>query len=156
MNPCKPELLARAYNRVKSNAKVTTADSDIAYRSLLALDFDPVRPSGISSSDREHGRAISVACGVWDELRAVGWGDPIVASSGNGAHLVYKLAKWPNTSEVSGVIQGLIKGIAKRCGTDDVSIDLTVFNASRIGSCTAHWPARVILLAIVRIGERSS
>src|SRR4051794_21439239 len=56
LNPCKPELLARACNRVQTNARFTTSDSDIAYRAWLGLDFDPVRPSHISSSNHEHGR----------------------------------------------------------------------------------------------------
>src|SRR4051812_47256439 len=67
LNPCKPALLARAANRLQEHAQVTTADADINCRRWLLIDFDPIRPSGISSTDREHGRAISIACGAWDD-----------------------------------------------------------------------------------------
>lgn len=39
LNPCTPALLARAANRLKSRAKVTTADHDILRRLWLPLDF---------------------------------------------------------------------------------------------------------------------
>jgi hypothetical protein len=39
----KPELLARAADRVKPYAKVTTGGADIVVRRWMPLDFDPVR-----------------------------------------------------------------------------------------------------------------
>jgi hypothetical protein len=131
LNPCAPELIARAVNRTKEYVKQTTGDADIVRRYWVPLDFDPIRKSGISSTDYEHGRAISVACGTWDELRTVGWGDPIVASSGNGAHLLYR-CDLPNTPEVTAAIKRTLELISRRCSTDDVSVDTSVFNASRI------------------------
>jgi hypothetical protein len=151
LNPCNPALLARANNRLKFRVKKTTNDIDIARRRWLGLDFDPVRPAGISSTDHEHGRAIAVACGTWDELRAAGWGNPILADSGNGAHLLYLLDA-PNTREVTELIQRLVSGVAKRCATADVTIDVSVYNPSRIwklygtlsckGDSTADRPHR--------------
>ena len=61
LNPVDPILLARAVNRLKTYAKHTTSDSDILKRRWLPLDFDPVRPSGISSTDREHDAALNRA-----------------------------------------------------------------------------------------------
>src|ERR1019366_714490 len=81
LNPCNPALLARAANRLQERAQVTTSDADILRRRWLLIDFDPVRPAGISSNDREHGRAISAACGAWDDLRGAGFPDPVVADS---------------------------------------------------------------------------
>ena len=72
LNPCKPALLARAANRLQDCAAVTTSDVDILHRRWLLIDFDPVRPAGISSTNRGHGRAGSAACGVWDDLRGAG------------------------------------------------------------------------------------
>jgi hypothetical protein len=151
LNPCNPALLARANNRLKPYTEQTTSDNYILRRRWLGIDFDPVRPSGISSTDYEHGRAIAVACGTWDELRSAGWGDPILADSGNGAHLLYLLDA-PNTPEVTELIRRLIAGVAKRCATDGVAIDLSVFNPSRIwklygtlsckGDSTADRPHR--------------
>ena len=131
LNPCKPELLARAYNRVIPYAELTTADHDILCRHWLLIDCDPRRPAGISSTDAEHGRAITTACGIWDDLRGEGWPDPVVADSGNGAHLLYQINA-PNSLAVTQLIQRTLKGIAERCAPDDIDVDLSVFNPARI------------------------
>ena len=131
LNPCKPALLARCCNRVQPYAEVTTSDHDVLKRSWLLIDCDPKRPSGISSTEKEHGRSISTACGVWDDLRGVGFGDPVVADSGNGCHLLYRL-DLPNSQRATEMIQRVLSGIAARCAPDDVDIDLTVYNAARI------------------------
>jgi hypothetical protein len=131
LNPCNPALLARCCNRVRPYAEVTTSDHDILKRCWLLIDCDPKRPSGISSTNREHGRAITIACGVWDDLRGAGFGDPVVADSGNGGHLLYRL-DLPNDSRATNLIQRVLVGVAARCAPDDVDIDLTVYNPARI------------------------
>src|SRR5262249_19341282 len=57
LNPCNPALLARAANRLKERVRTTTSDGDIVHRYWFPLDFDPVRPSDISSTDVEHAAA---------------------------------------------------------------------------------------------------
>jgi hypothetical protein len=137
LNPCKSALLARAANRLQDRAQVTTADGDILRRRWLLIDLDPVRPAGISSSAAEHARAITVACGVWDDLR--GWfGDPVVADSGNGAHLLYRL-DLPNDQAATDLVKRILAGVAGRCGTDDIAVDGAVFNASRICKLYGTW-----------------
>jgi hypothetical protein len=131
LNPCKPALLARCCNRVRPYAEVTTSDHDILKRSWLLIDCDPKRPAGISSTDKEHGRAITTACGAWDDLRGAGFGDPVVADSGNGAHLLYRLGL-PNDQGTTDLVQRVLIGVAARCAPDDVDIDLTVYNPARI------------------------
>ena len=100
-------------------------------RRWLLIDCDPVRPSGISSSDQEHGRAIATACGIWDDLRSIGWPDPVVCDSGNGAHLLYRL-DLANTPAVTQSIKATLAGIAQHSAPDDVAVDVNVYNASRI------------------------
>jgi hypothetical protein len=131
LNPCKLALLARAANRLKERAAVTTSDHDIERRQWLLLDFDPVRPAGVSASDYEHARAITVACATEDELHGAGFPDPVVCDSGNGAHLLYSV-KLPNDLRSTAVVKSALRGIAARCETDDVKVDLAVFNAARI------------------------
>ena len=131
LNPCDRALFARATNRLKEHARDTTSDSNILRRLWLLIDFDPVRPAGISSTDREHGRAIAAACGAWDDLRGAGWPDPVVADSGNGAHLLYQV-DLPNDSGATELVKHILAGVAARCATDDVAVDQTVFNAGRI------------------------
>ena len=91
LNPCNSALLARSANRLQVRAKTTTADHDIVQRVWLPLDFDPVRPAGISSTDAEHAAALqrAVACTAW--LTAQGWPLPVAADSGNGGHGLYSI-----------------------------------------------------------------
>jgi len=131
LNPCNPALLARCCNRVRPYAEVTTSDHDILKRCWLLIDCDPQRPAGISSTKKEHARAITTSCGVWDDLRGAGLGDPIVADSGNGGHLLYRL-DLSNTQRATELVQRVLVGVAARCAPDDVDIDLTVYNPSRI------------------------
>jgi hypothetical protein len=131
LNPCNPVLLARAANRLQVRAQITTSDINILRRRWLLIDFDPVRPAGISSTEREHARAISAACGAWDDLRGAGFPDPVVADSGNGAHLLYWVDQ-PNDSNTTDLIKGILAGVAARCVGDDIAVDQTVFNAGRI------------------------
>ena len=55
VNPVKPELLARAWNRIRPILKEpTTADSEVLARRWLLIDCDPKRASGVSSTKAEH------------------------------------------------------------------------------------------------------
>src|ERR1700678_1999856 len=59
LNPVKRDLLARAANRIQRKAKHTTADHEIAKRTRMLIDFDAVRPAGISSTQKEHAAALA-------------------------------------------------------------------------------------------------
>jgi hypothetical protein len=73
LNEVNPALLARATNRVRKVYKEpTTSDTDILRRRWLPLDFDPVRPSGVSSTDEEKRVALLRAREVRDYLEASG------------------------------------------------------------------------------------
>ncbi len=64
LNPVNPALLARRANRIKmrlGKKDATTADADILRRRWLPVDIDPVRPSGVSSTDDEHDLALTTA-----------------------------------------------------------------------------------------------
>ena len=91
LNPVNPALLARALNQYKTYAKNTTADKDIIERRWFPLDFDAVRPAGISATDAEHEAALAKAqeCRAW--LTTQGWPQPLAGDSGNGAHLLYRI-----------------------------------------------------------------
>ena len=55
LNPVKPELLARAYNRIKEFEKgdSLTTDKEIVRRTWLMIDLDAKRNAGISATDEE-------------------------------------------------------------------------------------------------------
>ncbi|MDD2318294.1 MAG: hypothetical protein PHD57_13230 [Desulfobacterales bacterium] len=129
VNPVKPDLLARAVNRIRPAGKnPTTADADIVCRRWLLIDCDAVRPSGVSSSDAEHDAALAKAHEVRDGLSSLGWADPIITDSGNGAQLMYRIEL---PADDGGLVQRVVAEVAK-ASSDAVKIDLTVHNAARI------------------------
>ena len=71
--------------------KETTSDNDIIGYNWILIDADPVRPSGVSATDSEKENAHTVARKVFYQLRKLGFFEPIVADSGNGYHLLYKI-----------------------------------------------------------------
>lgn len=131
INLVDPALLARAANRLDPRAKHTTSDAEIIARRWLLLDFDPVRPAGISSNDAEHTTALERALGVRDWLNSQGWPAPVYADSGNGAHLLYRV-ELPNDADSKTLIEAVLKTLASRFDDERVKIDTGVFNASRI------------------------
>ena len=131
LNPVNPDLLARSANRIKAYARETTADKDILRRRWLPLDFDPVRPAGISSTDAEHEAALTRAREVREWLRGQGWPEPILADSGNGAHLLYRI-DLPNDEDAARLVKGCIEAIAFKFADERINVDLTPFNAARI------------------------
>jgi hypothetical protein len=58
LNPVKPDLLARANNRIEKYVRTTSGDADILKRCWFPIDFDPVRPANISSTDGEKALAL--------------------------------------------------------------------------------------------------
>jgi hypothetical protein len=131
LNPIKPALLARACNRAKPYAKTTTIDDDIERRTWLPLDFDPIRPKGISSTDPQHEWAIDQARACADYLSGEGWPQPILADSGNGAHLLYRI-DLPNDDHARDLISRTLQKLAGLFSDDIVTVDQKVFNAARI------------------------
>jgi hypothetical protein len=91
LNPINTALLARSRNRAAPYCDTTTADSDVIARRWLPIDCDPVRPSGIPSTDAEHEAALARVAAIREALAARGWPDPVQADSGNGAHLLYRV-----------------------------------------------------------------
>jgi hypothetical protein len=130
LNRINPALLGRACNRLRTRAEYTTADHNILGRRWLPIDLDPVRPAGISSSEEEHGAAIHRAQTIADDMEKE-WGRPIVADSGNGAHLLYRV-DLPNDQEALSFITGALTELDRRYSDSEVKVDVTSANAARI------------------------
>jgi hypothetical protein len=127
-----PRLIGRAFNRLKA-AKTTTSDQNvIAYR-WLPIDIDPVRPSGIPSSDKELMAAIElrdkIAAFAVSELK---FAKPIKAISGNGGHLLFRLPDLPVPDESKLFVCNTLTGLADQFSTENVHIDTSVHNPARI------------------------
>lgn len=159
LNPAQPDLLSRRANRVaEASDGDTTGDAHIARRRWLLIDADPCRPSGISSTDEEKLAAeLRIAeIGVW--LESQGWPEPAFADSGNGFHLLFRI-DLPNDEVSTQLIRRVLTAIADVFDDEKVSVDTSVFNASRItkfygsvackGDSTPSRPHRVSRLTIV-------
>ena len=94
LNVVNPALLARRANRIKmhlTRSDATTSDADIIRRRWLPIDIDPLRPSGVSSTDAEHELALAKAEEIAGWLSGLGFPEPLTGDPGNGAHLLYRI-----------------------------------------------------------------
>lgn len=130
INKINPALLGRAYNRLKEHAEHTTADNNVVARRWLPIDLDPVRPVGISSSDEEHAAAVHRARLIADDMQKE-WGRPIIADSGNGGHLLYRI-DLANDQEGLAFVSGALAELDRRYSDHAVKVDVTSANAARI------------------------
>ena len=143
INPVRPELLARARNRLVPYAEKTTNDAGILRRVWLPVDFDAVRPPGISATEPEHQAALKRSQQIMDWLQTRGFPLPVVADSGNGGHLAYRI-DLPNDENSTQLLKQCLQALALRFNDDKVVVDLSTYNASRIwkvyGTLAAKGP----------------
>jgi hypothetical protein len=130
LNPLNPDLLARRCNRVAwANEGELAKDKDVLRRRWLLVDADPVRDPYVSATDAEKALALETVTSVRDYLRGTGWPEPVLADSGNGYHLLYRVDL---PAEDGGLVQRTLTALAQRFDTDRVRIDRSVFNPARI------------------------
>lgn len=111
--------------------KNTTSDIDIEGRFFILLDFDPCRPAGVGSTDEELEWAHQKALTVFRYLKDQGFSQPIVTQSGNGWHLYYKV-QLSKSHENTKLVERFLKAIAMMFSDEQVEIDTSVHNLSRI------------------------
>jgi hypothetical protein len=121
INPCKPELLARARNRLRLNARVTTNDSDILCDLWFPFDTDPVRPANISSTDDELKAALAKRDEVAKFLSR--WAKTVKGMSGNGGHGLIRLMGYPNNQETRQAKRRLTQFLSDRFSDWEVDSD---------------------------------
>jgi hypothetical protein len=132
LNPTHRGLLARAANRVRTiDNGDGTKDHEVSRRRLLLVDVDAMRDRGISATHEEHRAAIERAWNVANWLMQQGWPAPIIADSGNGCHLLYRI-DLPNTDDVKQLVKRVLEALAAHFNDDTVTIDTACHNASRI------------------------
>jgi len=136
-----PRLIGRAFNRLKISDQTTSDNNILAYR-WLPLDFDPVRPSGISSSEVELQASLELRERVVPIVQErYGLPSPVLAMSGNGCHALFRLPDWLADQEHRDIMKGLLKAISHEFRTETVSIDAAVWNPARVWKLygtTAH------------------
>jgi putative DNA primase/helicase len=132
-NRIKPELLGRAVNKIlPAKKRPLTTDHDIERRRWLLSDCDPCRAAGIASNEREHEAAISKSYEVAEFLHSRGWPDPIVADSGNGGHLMFRIDE---PAADGGMIENCLAALQDQVGDPGdtgVKVDVTCGNAARL------------------------
>lgn len=132
----KEECFSRSQSeRFEKNPSITTSDPDIKRYRWLFVDLDPVRPTGISSSDEELEYAEKLAGPVYEYMQGLDFPEPVRAMSGNGYHLLYRIDV-ENNDAGHAVIEKCLKNLAALFDTPQVKIDTTNSNPSRI--CKLH------------------
>ncbi len=134
LNEVNPALLSRRANRIKmrlGKKDSTTSDADILRRRWLPIDIDPLRPSGVSSTDEEHELALAKAEEVARWINGLGFPDPIRADSGNGAHLLYRI-DLPNDEGATALVKACLTTLDTLFSDERVNVDTANFNAARI------------------------
>jgi P4 family phage/plasmid primase-like protien len=139
LNPVDPALLARAANRIAIPEKgAATGDNNVTRRLWLPIDIDPVRPSGISSTDEEHELALAKAIAIAAHLKERGWPAPLQADSGNGAHALYAI-DLPNDDASRNIVKNCLTALAAEFNDEKAKVDESVFNAARIWKLPGTW-----------------
>lgn len=105
-------------------------DEDVTRRRWLLNDFDASTKKG-SATDAEKAATFEVANAAQTFLAQRGWGTPVTADSGNGAHALYRI-DLPNTPEVAVLVHEVLITLGKVFDTPTVTVDPSVFNAARI------------------------
>lgn len=154
MNEIKKECLSRMqYNRIQLIDKKMncTVDNDIDSRTWILIDIDSHRSTGISASQDEKEESSKIANKIYSYLRDIGFAEPICTDSGNGYHLLYRVAL-KNDDENKKITENFLKSLDVMFSNDSAQVDKSVFNASRItklygtfarkGRSTAERPHR--------------
>jgi len=131
LNEFPADLQNRANNRIAERIDSTASDADITRRKWFFIDCDPKRPAGISSSEAEWLASRATADAVAAFLASRAFPAPILANSGNGWHLHYRIDV-PNNDEATETIKNALRAIAQRFDNGSVKIDVKVFNAARV------------------------
>lgn len=109
----------------------TTTDGDIVGYRWLFIDLDPVRKAEISSTKEELDEAAALGRRVHDYLQDMGFSEPLIACSGNGIHLLYRISL-SNTDENSDLVHRCLIALDMMFSTERVKIDTVNYNPSRI------------------------
>ena len=130
LNPVAPDLLARRANRVgRAGEGDSTGEKHITGRRWLLVDADPARDAKISSSDAEKVQALAVVRSLRGFLAGRAWPASILADSGNGYHLLYRIDL---PADDGGLVKRVLTVLSQRFTSDAVTIDVTVHNSSRL------------------------
>ena len=119
----------------------STSDSDIVGYQWLMIDFDPERPSDTSASNDELEAAHHKAIAVYRYLANNGFTEPIVAISGNGYHLLYRI-NLAATDERRELVKRVLETLDFLFSDTQIKVDTTVHNPARICKLYGTYAAK--------------
>jgi hypothetical protein len=122
LNPLKPSF-------IQEQRFANTGD--VARRVWLPIDVDPVRAAGFekdSATDNEKFAAHQCASGAYEFLTQLGFPEPLLANSGNGYWLLYRIEL---PVEDGGLVERFLKVLSQQCSTEAAKIDTLVHDAVR-------------------------
>lgn len=130
------EIDDACYGRLQSgkivkSPKITTNDNDIISRRWVMIDFDPIRKTGVNSTNEEFELAHKKAQQVYSFLKKQGFSEPVICKSGNGWHLQYKV-EFPNDDDTTEIIKLFFEYLGSQFTDLNVDIDQKVFNKARL------------------------
>jgi len=130
LNKPDPSLAGQA-NNILGRATLGVKDKDIKRLQWILVDVDPMRAPDTPSSDEEHDAALAMAgeCRGW--LRDLGWPEPVLANSGNGAHLLYGV-DLPSDESGRDLFRNCLEVLALKFSDSQAQVDCGNFNPSRL------------------------
>ncbi len=127
-----------ATNRLRRGGRGVRA-ADVARYQFLPIDLDPLRPPDCSSTAEEHTAALKTAEALWAHLHLDHrWPHPVLmASSGNGAHLLY-LIDFPTEEQL--LVRRTLEALARLpLIPAAVKVDTAVHNPARVWKLYGTW-----------------
>ena len=109
----------------------TTSDSDVFAYDWLMIDLDPSRPTKTSSSDEEVERAKALGNKIYLYMKDLGFNNPLMAFSGNGVHLLYRV-NLDVSKENRALMEKSLKALDYLFSSDGIEVDKKNFNPGRI------------------------
>lgn len=118
------------FDRFMKNRQ-TTSDSEIDGYEWLFIDLDPTRPPGTSSTDEQLAMAKAKGNEVFKFMKDQGFNNPLMAYSGNGVHLLYRI-KLENSSDNKSLIERTLAVLDMLFSDDNIKVDRANFNPARV------------------------
>ena len=137
LNPVKPDLLARACNKLMASKPktVATSDKDVLCLRWIYVDLDrnKEKTKGISSNQKELNSAITLRNTIHQWCKDT-WGvrHVVPAMSGNGAHLIIQFEDLPNTLDNAEMVKSVLSYLDHKFSNEETEVDTSTFNPSRI------------------------
>jgi hypothetical protein len=108
-----------------------TANEDIRRRLLLPFDSDPERPTGTSATEEQRALAFQQSGIIQQTLCALGWPEPAIVSTGNGA-CRYFACDLPADHETDSLLRSFYACAAKKFSVHGVKLDTSIQNRARV------------------------